>query len=185
MSAISVPFATGVRDALASLAPLFSWPDASFADRLRRASEDAAAASSPAARALVAFAGETRALGLGALESLYTSTFDLAPSCSPYLGVHLFDEENQSRARLMIGLRSAYAKRGVELNGELPDHIALVLAFAPHFEADEWCDLVSLILTPALGTMDKTLASTTNPYRHLIGAALRLARTAAEGGGPA
>lgn len=105
------------------------------------------------------------------LQSIYTSTFDLAPSCSPYLGTHLFGDESRDRARLMVGLRAA----GIEGN-ELPDHIAEVLAFAPRFGEDEWNDLVVLVLEPALTKMDALLRATSNPYREVVAEALALCR---------
>ena len=105
------------------------------------------------------------------LQSIYTSTFDLAPSCSPYLGTHLFGDDSRDRARLMVGLRGA----GVR-GQELPDHIAEVLAFAPRFSEEEWRELVPLVLAPALRKMDALLRETTNPYRHAVAEALALCR---------
>ncbi|HEV2720242.1 MAG TPA: molecular chaperone TorD family protein [Thermoanaerobaculia bacterium] len=105
------------------------------------------------------------------LQAIYTSTFDLAPACSPYLGTHLFGDDSRDRARLMVGLRGA----GVR-GQELPDHIAEVLAFAPKFSDEEWRELVPLVLEPALRKMDALLRETTNPYRHAVAEALALCR---------
>lgn len=105
------------------------------------------------------------------LQAIYTTTFDLAPSCSPYLGTHLFGDDSRDRARLMLGLRGA----GVQ-GSELPDHIAEVLAFAPRFGDDEWRELVPLVLEPALQKMDALLRETANPYRHAVAEALALCR---------
>ena len=103
------------------------------------------------------------------LQSIYTATFDLAPSCSPYLGTHLFGDDSRDRARLMLGLRAA----GVA-GEELPDHIAEVLASAPRFSDEEWRELVPLVLEPALAKMDALLRETSNPYRHAVAEALAL-----------
>jgi len=105
------------------------------------------------------------------LQATYTATFDLAPSCSPYLGTHLFGDESRDRVRLMAGLRGA----GVA-GAELPDHIAEVLAFAPKFSEEEWRELVPLVLVPALKKMDELLRETANPYRHAVAEALALCR---------
>ena len=105
------------------------------------------------------------------LQAVYTTTFDLAPSCSPYLGTHLFADDSGDRARLMIGLRAA----GVG-GDELPDHIAEVLAHAPKFREEEWSELVPLVLVPALTRMDALLRETANPYRHAVAEALALCR---------
>ncbi len=85
--------------ALQALAPLFRYPDAAFprhVDEARRV-----------VPALEAFARETATLDRASLEITYTSTFDLAPSCSPHLGAHLFGDDSRARARLMLGLQQA------------------------------------------------------------------------------
>lgn len=181
MSGVTAPVASGCREALRSLAPLFAWPGLACDDEVGRAI-GLARADAEAARELELFTEEICRLPLADREILYTSTFDLAPSCSPYLGVHLFEEDNLARGRLMIGLRSSYVAGGVDPGVELPDHIALVLAFATRYSQEEWPDLVSLILLPALERMDQALADTTNPYRHLVSATRRLC-LAADGEG--
>jgi nitrate reductase delta subunit len=153
------------RDSFAAFAPLFRYPDESQQQRIEEAH--------PHTPALDAFAEEMSRLDLTARQSAYTATFDLAPSCTPYLGVHLFGDENPDRARLMVGLRQAYRRAGMTADrGELPDHVAEVLEFAAH-DSDEAGDLVRLVLIPALTKMDAILAPTTNPWRHLVAAALR------------
>jgi nitrate reductase molybdenum cofactor assembly chaperone len=133
---------------------------------------------------LDAFAREIAALDRGELQATYTSTFDLAPSCSPYLGAHLFGDEGPGRGRLLIGLRASYEKAGLHFDdGELPDHVSEVLAFAAHDEAEEWPDLVRLILVPALTKMDDLVRASSNPYRHLIAAARQTSEAALRRGG--
>ena len=122
-------------------------------------------------RALAALASRFRYPSSPDLQSIYTSTFDLAPSCSPYLGAHLFADDSGDRARLMTGLRAA----GIG-GDELPDHIAEVLAHAPQFSEEEWRELVPLVLVPALTRMDALLRQTANPYRHAVAEALALCR---------
>jgi nitrate reductase assembly molybdenum cofactor insertion protein NarJ len=121
--------------------------------------------------ALAALAPQFRYPSSLELQSIYTATFDLAPSCSPYLGTHLFGDDSRDRARLMIGLRGA----GVA-GEELPDHVAEVLAFAPRFSEEEWRELVPLVLEPALAKMDALLRETSNPYRNAVAEALALCR---------
>lgn len=145
--------------ALASLAPLFLYPDESF-----RRTLDAARRNVPA---LESFAGAVASFPLDSLQAVYSSTFDLAPSCSPYVGSHIFGDESPERARLMAGLRAKGAG-----TSELPDHIAEVLAHAHALDDEEWRDLEELVILPALAKMDRLLRSTANPYRHLIAAAL-------------
>ena len=144
-----------------AIAPLLRYPDGQFAENLEKAR--------PLGASIEAFAQETSSLDLGALQTIYTSTFDLAPACSPYLGVHLFEDDGRERAALMVGLRM----RGVASDGrELPDHVAEVIASEASFDAEEWSDLVRLVLRPALARMEDLLRDSANPFRHLI-AALR------------
>ena len=150
-----------------NLAPLFRYPDASLAARIEQARCIADAE-------LDAFAAEMSQLDLGKQQSIYTETFDLAPSCTPYLGVHLFGDENPDRARLMVGLRLAYKRVAIESDGrELPDHVAEVLAFAEHEQIEERDELLRFVLLPALTKMNEILSPTVNPYRHLVASALR------------
>jgi len=152
-----------------NLAPLFRYPDTSFARHI-----DGLYGSGGAE--LDAFAREMAALDLAEQQSTYTATFDLAPSCTPYLGVHLFGDENPDRARLMVGLRLAYARVGMAADpAELPDHLAEVLEFAERDGVEEREDLLRLVLAPALKRMHEILAPTANPYRHLVAAALHRA----------
>jgi len=126
----------------------------------------------PVACDLGAFAEEMNALDLAEQQATYTSTFDLAPSCTPYLGIHLFGDENPDRARLMVGLKLAYKRVGIQPSTELPDHVAEVLAFAERDDVEEHDELVQFVLKPALTKMNDILSPTRNPYRHLVAAAL-------------
>ena len=138
------------------LAPLFRYPDAPLA----------------IPGDLEAFSREMAALDLSEQQATYTSTFDLAPSCTPYLGIHLFGDENPDRARLMVGLKLAYKRLGIEPTSELPDHVAEVLAFAERGDVEEYDELLQFVLVPALTKMNAILSPTRNPYRHLVAAAL-------------
>ena len=141
------------------LGPLFRYPDRTFHRKL-----DEAKIVVPDVQH---FAAAVAGVQLDSLQALYTSTFDFAPSCSPYLGSHVFGDNTPERSRLLVGLRT----RGVGTT-ELPDHVAEVLASAPHLPHEEWRELHQYIVVPALRKMDELLRSTSNPYRHLIAAAL-------------
>lgn len=171
------------RVALAALAPLFSFPDENFAKHADAARALVSECDSTAGCSLDELVSTLRGLTAATREITFTSTFDLAPSCSPYLGVHLFGDESRDRARLMVGLRGSFTAGGYDSGSELPDHIAVVLSFATRFEEEEWRDLLRLVLLPALEKMEALLASTPNPYRHLISATRSLTRAAIKEGG--
>jgi len=119
---------------------------------------------------LRSFAREASPLSTKALNETFARTFDLSPSCAPYLSVHLFGEESFKRAELMVGLATAYDAAGFDAGGELPDHLAVVLRFAPLFPEGDWADLARMCLPAPLLRMQSTLEPTTNPYRHAIAA---------------
>ncbi len=108
-------------------------------------------------------------LSLVEWEELHTRTLDLSPLFAPYVG-HLIWGENYRRGEFMADLKRHMERHGVDLGGELPDHIEPVLrylAVAP----DPLSDLVEVI-GDAVGAMRTALrnAEPENPYRHLIGA---------------
>jgi nitrate reductase assembly molybdenum cofactor insertion protein NarJ len=156
---------------LGALAPLYRYPDVDYHRHLASASRRIRDAE------LDAFAREMAALDLTEQQMAYTSTFDVSPSCSPYLGTHLFGDDMRDRARLMVGLRMTYGKGRED---ELPDHIAEVIDFADRYPDEEWSELRQLVLLPALSRMEEVLTSTSNPYRHLVAATRHLT----EGNGP-
>jgi nitrate reductase delta subunit len=104
-----------------------------------------------------------------ALEELYTSTFDLEPACTPYLGVQLLGDENPVRGMLLAKLVELYAAEGFQPREELADHVAEVLGFLavaqPGTARD---DLVLDGLVPALGKMIEGLGDRENPYREVL-----------------
>jgi len=114
--------------------------------------------------------------GLERLQDVYTYTFDLQPPCPPYVGHYLFGEDYR-RSYFMVGLKEAYRKYGFSYDErELPDHIAVVLAFLPRYEnEEERNDLISLCLLPALEKMRENLREE-NPYRAVLEVAYRILR---------
>ena len=171
------------REALTAIAPLYTFPDEKYLQHVEESRGFICAANRHAARCLGEFADAIHKLDRWEREMAYTSTFDLAPSCSPYLGVQLFGDDSRDRARLMVGLRMTYKTPAGEFGSELPDHIGVVLSFAMQFDDDEWAELVGLVLAPALEKMDSLLAKTSNPFRHLVSATRHLTRAALDEGG--
>jgi nitrate reductase assembly molybdenum cofactor insertion protein NarJ len=169
-----------LRRAAAALGALFAFP------RRRRFAADLAraegrlleAGAGEAAASLEAFERAAVRRSFDELEDLYTRTFDLSPSCPPFLSVHLFGQESFRRARLMTGLEETYGKAGFDRGSELPDHVAVVLQAALAFSGEEWQELVDRVLAPSLARMKGAL-DRKNPYRHLLEAA-RLALGVAE-----
>ncbi|MBM3290554.1 MAG: nitrate reductase molybdenum cofactor assembly chaperone [Candidatus Hydrogenedentes bacterium] len=160
--------------ALAAIGALLEYPDDRFQDRFDEAVDAARALNDDAAIALAEFGREVSGLSTEHAQELYTRSFDLSPVCVPYVSVHLFGAESFKRAELMTGLNAAYERAGFDRGTELPDHVALVLACAPRFDADEWADLVALVLAPALEKMSTALDTAGSPWRHVVRAARAL-----------
>ena len=63
-------------------------------------------------------------LSLGEWEELHTATLDLSAPFVPYVG-HVEWGENYRRGAFMAELQAAMNAERIDLDGELPDHIAL------------------------------------------------------------
>ncbi len=72
-----------------------------------------------------------------ALQEEYVATFDFNPATSPYLGHHLFGD-NQKKGGYMIMLKQEFERCGYTPAGcELPDHLAVLLGFLAHLAKKE------------------------------------------------
>jgi nitrate reductase delta subunit len=106
------------------------------------------------------------------LEELYTDTFDLQAFCCPYVGFHLFGED-RGRGMFMVRLQEHYCARNFQVNGELPDHISVMLRSLSRQERSiETRDLISYCLIPAVKKMVSLFKDYANPYRGVVEAAL-------------
>lgn len=89
----------------------------------------------------------------GRLEEIYTGTFDLDPVCYPYIGYHVFGE-TYKRSVFLLALKERYRANGLEVEGELTDHIAVVLRYlAVSEDAEDVAVIVREGMLPALQRM--------------------------------
>jgi nitrate reductase delta subunit len=108
------------------------------------------------------------------LEEVYTDTFDLQPACYPYVGHHLFGQENR-RGDFMAGLKKRYLACGFSAGRELPDNLAVILRFLGRCPGSEEKDeLVRECLVPALDRMISGFQESSNPYRGVLQALRRV-----------
>lgn len=114
------------------------------------------------------------ALAFGEWEELHTATLDLSAPFVPYVG-HVIWGDAYKRGEFMSSLVPAMAEAGIDLHGELPDHIEPVLRYLAATEAP-LADLLD-VLPGAVATMNQTLARAApdNPYCHLLAATLACA----------
>lgn len=86
---------------------------------------------------LTPFAEFAVALPLADLQEEYVATFDFNPATAPYLGHHLFGD-NQKKGGYMIMLKQEFERRGYTPFGtELPDHLSVVLRFLAYLARQE------------------------------------------------
>lgn len=155
-----------------ALAIGFRYPDPDAANRLAAAVERLPAG--PVRRYFETFADRVTSLGLSRWEELHTATLDLGPRFAPYVG-HAIWADNYKRGEFMAELVTAQQATGVELFGELPDHIEPVLRYLASTEHP--LDELVEILPRALRRMDESLEQSEpdNPYRFLLQACIALA----------
>lgn len=154
------------------LAAVFEYPGEGTKKAIDRAVDALRDSNVEAANALERFRDTVGEWTPGRWEELHVRTFDVAPQCVPYLSVHVFGEESFKRAQLMTGLRESYARAGFNHDGELPDHLAVVLRFFPCFSEDERLELVHYCLVDAIEKMSGSLKKADNPYVHVLCAVL-------------
>lgn len=123
-----------------------------------------------AEREMRRFAKDTSNLDLRALEELFTATFDLSPIVAPYVG-HLAWGDSYERGAFMAELQGAMRDLGIDLEGELPDHLEPILRYLA--VADDPIEKLEPVLVPSVVKMEKTLkkADSKNPYLHVLTAA--------------
>jgi nitrate reductase delta subunit len=150
----------------AILAEAFRYPSPDRLERLEEWTLDLP--PGPVKNCLAGFLWKVLNLSLGEWEELYTRTWDLNPLAVPYVGFQLWGEDYR-RGNFMARLRSAYREAGVELEGELPDHLVPVLQYLDR--ATEPLPELLEVLPQAIEKMAAALKKSErdNPYLILIG----------------
>jgi len=88
-------------------------------------------------RPVASFADFAAASPLASLQEEYVASFDFNPATAPYLGHHLFGD-NQKKGGYMIMLKQEFERCGYVPGGvELPDHLSVVLGFLGHLSRQE------------------------------------------------
>lgn len=156
------------------LAALFDDPQRDLPAEARVLAASLAARWPDAASALIQFAAAFQELEPTEREETWLSTFAVAPSCIPYVGVHLHGEESFKRGELLARLKDEFAVRDFSASNELPDHVAVLLSFSTRLAAEERDELESYLLSGPVEAMVRMLSATNNPYRFLIDAVARI-----------
>jgi len=156
------------RTVYTSLGDLLKYPAPGYLGRTMLLARELQTACPAAAAHIEVFADEISAQPLEKLQETYTRAFDISPHCIPYISVFLFGEENFKRATLMAGLKERYVENGIDLEGELPDHLGVILRYANVFDDDEWRELACWCVPGPLKEMVRGLTRAKSPYRHVL-----------------
>ncbi len=125
---------------------------------------------------LSTFADFTAVSPLAALQEEYVATFDFNPATAPYLGHHLFGD-NQKKGGYMIMLKQEFSRYGYTPAGnELPDHLSVVLGFLAHLARQEGNETRQPFITecvlPGFERMHSAFAARQgSPWKTLVEAA--------------
>ena len=135
----------------------------------------------PGMKTFANFIQKIGALSLSEQEELFTHTFDLSPLTAPYIGYQIWGE-SYKRGEFMALISQEMSSNQIDLEGELPDHLRLVLrylAVAP----TPLPELVE-VLDPALAAMQKSLKKNEadNPYLLLLEAIAQACKSLAVAG---
>ena len=172
--------------ALGALADLLRYPGPGYAERARAAGEVVGAAAPGAAEPLARYLAWVAATEPSAQEESYTRTFDWSPTHCLELGWHLHGE-TYDRGAFLVTMREVLRRAGLEEEGDLPDHLRLVLGAVARLPEPETAPLVSSSLVPALAKILAGFGTEANPYADLLRAtslAVRALHPAAREGDP-
>ncbi|HBG04354.1 MAG: nitrate reductase molybdenum cofactor assembly chaperone [Geobacteraceae bacterium GWC2_58_44] len=122
------------------------------------------------------FQALVRSSTLAELQEDYVAHFDFNPAAAPYLGHHLYGD-NQKKGAYMISVKQEFGRHDFEpAENELPDHLAVLLSFLAHLarrgEHDFRRRFIEEMVMPGL---DKLVAScaprSASPWLTLVEAA--------------
>ncbi|HVP67976.1 MAG TPA: nitrate reductase molybdenum cofactor assembly chaperone [Anaeromyxobacteraceae bacterium] len=160
--------AEGRAHALRAFADLLSYPAADPVPVARRCQR---LVGERAARHLDAFVTWAERAKPYDVEEAYSATFDLQPTCAPYVGHHLCGDSPR-RGEFLVRLAGIYRDGGfVDPTGEneLPDHLSVVLRYLAATPTGEARDaLLEDGLLPSLDKMLAALEDPTNAYRSVL-----------------
>jgi nitrate reductase molybdenum cofactor assembly chaperone NarJ/NarW len=161
--------ATVERAILSDFAELFAYPRGDVA-RIARHCLELLGPGHPAAPALEDFAAWAALVDRGEIEEVYSATFDLDPTCAPYVGWQLCPDPER-RNLFLSELSAVYSREGFRPREELADHVSEVLRFLA-VARDEEARLTVLreALAPAAERMASSFEPPFNPYRWLLDA---------------
>jgi nitrate reductase delta subunit len=148
---------------------LLGYPDESLRDRVPELREVVAGLPSALSTPLQALLEH---LGSGSLierQAEYVEVFDTRRRCCLYLTYYAYGD-TRKRGQALLSFKQAYRRAGLVLtDGELPDHLAVVLEFAATADLEAGRQLL-LDHRAGLELLALALRDVRSPYRHALDA---------------
>lgn len=153
-------------------ADILAYPTSAIYDQSRECISVLATIDDSVCTQLQKFLRAAEEISLSRLEEVYTRTFDLQAVCIPYVGSYLFGED-PVRGMFMVKLGELYRSLNVKWDGELPDHISVMLRFLSVSDGgEERRELVEYCLIPSVRKMVECFRENDNPYHGILKAVL-------------
>lgn len=137
-----------VGDLLIKYSFLFKYPEENYRERVFELGEILKSSFPETYEKYREFETEIARTDIDTLREIYTRTFDLNPSCPPYIGYHLF-EDSYKKGEFLVKLKEVYKTCGFKFDErELPDHLSIILEFISFKDFDD--DNVRTIINEGL-----------------------------------
>jgi nitrate reductase molybdenum cofactor assembly chaperone NarJ/NarW len=117
-----------------------------------------------AAEPMRSFGALIESQSIGALQELYSNTFDYTAATTLYVGYHLFGD-GAKRSAFLVKLEEAYLTHGFSHGTELADHLSVIMRFLSiGRDAGFAAPLIGECTLPILEKVEDALRKTKNPY---------------------
>lgn len=124
--------------------------------------------SEAAGETLKAFRESIERLSALELEEVYTTTFDISPTCYIYSGYLLFGESNK-RLEFLVKLKEKFREFGFAEDAELSDHISILMKFLAHIDDTEtlFSEIMEDCLIPSINIMKRSFTRVLNDKKEI------------------
>lgn len=159
-----------VQEAMLLFSKILDYPTNTLEEDLKTCEHKLEKYEPACVKSLQNFSTQTQQIPLSHLQELYTQHIDFNPSCSLYVGYHLFGD-SYKRSKFLVKLRTLYQQANfVEKGNELPDALPVILHFFGEHSYDcEDCRLIiKESLLPCLKKLMRSYKKAQNIYREII-----------------
>lgn len=153
---------------LAQLGQLLEYPRGDYLSTMQSLCSSVKRKCTSTSKALEKFEQLLKKMTVQEIEELYTRTFDLAAHVSLYITGYIHGDENFDRGSLMAALGEKYQEIGFQTDGELPDHLRILLKVSAWLDKETLDELIEFLLLDPVAQIHSQLKDSNNPYLYLI-----------------